>query len=415
MPSERVRSLLSGSLLVAIGLAVAQVLAYLLNLVAARLLGPQSFGAFAALMSVMLIASTVGLGLQAASSKRIVATDSIERGSVGSGLLWFGVKVAALLGAIALVASPAVAGLLRLDSLLPAVLVALIIGAFTLGGTQLGLAQGAERFGRLGSLYGSVQLCRTIGAMAGALIAHSLTSTLVGLLVGTAAGVVVGQLIIAPLVSRPAVRSADIGSETWHASHALLALFVLTNMDVLLARFFLTADQAGLYAVGVLIAKVAFFLPQFVIVIAFPTMSRQQNRRSVFYAAGVTAAIGLVVTLVVRFAGSLVVAAVGGSAYSELTSEAWLFAAEGALFAVAQVLLYAQVARGNRHAVIFLWLAAATFLAAVTFGPHDSVLIIVVTALGIAAVVVVAGIVSSMRVRNVEPLTLNEIGEFLEQ
>ena len=70
MPSERVRSLLSGSLLVAIGLAVAQVLAYLLNLVAARLLGPQSFGAFAALMSVMLIASTVGLGLQAASSKQ---------------------------------------------------------------------------------------------------------------------------------------------------------------------------------------------------------------------------------------------------------------------------------------------------------------------------------------------------------
>ncbi len=415
MPSERVRSLLSGSLLVAVGLAVAQVLSYLLNLVAARLLGPQSFGAFAALMSVMLIASTVALGLQAASSKRIVATGDEERGIVGTGLLWFGVKVAALLGAIALVATPAIAGLLRLDSLLPAVLVALIIGAFTLGGTQLGLAQGAEKFGRLGSLYGSVQLCRTVGATTGALIAHSLTSTLVGLFVGTAAGVAVGQFIIAPLVNRPGVRSAGIGPETWHASHALLALFVLTNMDVLLARFFLTADQAGLYAVGVLIAKVAFFLPQFVIVIAFPTMSRQQDRRSVFYAAGVTAALGLVVTLVVRFAGSLVVAAVGGSAYSELTSEAWLFAAEGALFAVAQVLLYAQVARGNRHAVIFLWLAAAAFLAAVTFGPHDSVLVIVLTALGIACVVVVAGIVSSMRARDTEPLTLNEIGEFLEQ
>ena len=186
-------------------------------------------------------------------------------------------------------------------------------------------------------------------------------------------------------------------------------------MDILLARYFLTADQAGLYAVGVLIAKVAFFLPQFIIVIAFPTMSRQQDRRSILLAAGATATIGLIVTLFVVFASSFVVAAVGGSQYRELTSEAWLFAAEGSLFAVAQVLLYGQVARGNRWAVVFLWAAVALFGLAVALGPHSSVLVIVTTALIVAAVVVVAGIISSMRAPRQEPLTLNEIGEFLEQ
>ena len=415
MLSPRVRRLLSGSILVAVGLAVAQALAYLLNLVAARLLGPQTYGAFAALMSVMLIASTVALGLQAASSKRVVATPASERPSVGWGLLSTGVRTSLLLGLIAVVLSPLIAKLLRLDTIVAAVITGLIIGVFTLSGAQLGITQGAEKFGRLGSLYSSVQLCRTVGAVAGAALGHTLTGTLLGLLVGTVAGVAVGQLIVAPLVARPAAAVPDIGSETWHATHALLALFVLTNMDILLARYFLTADQAGLYAVGVLIAKVAFFLPQFIIVIAFPTMSRQQDRRSILLAAGATATIGLIVTLFVVFASSFVVAAVGGSQYRELTSEAWLFAAEGSLFAVAQVLLYGQVARGNRWAVVFLWAAVALFGLAVALGPHSSVLVIVTTALIVAAVVVVAGIISSMRAPRQEPLTLNEIGEFLEQ
>jgi len=416
MSRTRTRALLSGSVLVAAGLAVAQVLAYLLNLVAARVLGPQQFGAFAALMSVMLIAGTVGLGLQAASSKRLVASNEADRAATANGLLRFGVKVALLLGAVVLLASPLVSAVLRLDSVWLAVLVAGTIGIFTLGGAQLGVAQGAERFGRLGSLYGSVQLCRSIGAIGGAVLGHTLAGTLAGLLLGTAAGVAVGQFIVAPLVSSPALPVPSIGPETWHASHALLALFVLTNMDVLMARFFLTADQAGLYAVGVLIAKVAFFLPQFVIVTAFPTMSRQQDRRSVLFAAGVTAMIGLTVTVVVAAAGPLVVAMVGGSQYQELNSEAWLFAAEGALFAVAQVLLYGQVARGNRWAVVFLWAAGLVFLVAVAAGPHDAVLTLVVTAVLVALAVVIAGIVSTVLARrSVAPLTLSEIGEFLEQ
>ena len=133
-------------------------------------------------------------------------------------------------------------------------------------------------------------------------------------------------------------------------------------------------------------------------------------------AAGVTATIGLAVTLVVAVAGALVVSAVGGSQYQELNSEAWLFAAEGALFAVAQVLLYGQVARGNRWAVVFLWAAALTFLAAVAAGPHDAVLALVVTAALVALGVVVAGIISTMLARRTaDPLTLSEIGEFLEQ
>lgn len=416
MASSRLRQLLGGSLLVAIGLAVAQVLAYLLNLIAARLLGPESFGAYAALMSVMLIASTLALGLQATASRHIVAAPPLDRANVGQSLLRFGATTGFALGVFALLVSPLIATALRLGSWLPALIVAVIIGAFTLTGSQLGITQGHEAFGRLGLMYGSVQLCRTAGAVFGAVAGHTLTGTLLGLLVGTIAGVAVGQLIVAPLISNPKVALEGMRNDTWHATHALLALFVLTNMDILMARYFLPADESGLYAVGVLIAKVAFFLPQFIIVIAFPAMARQQDRRSIVTAALATAAIGVVVTLFVRFESEFVVSALGGSQYQELKGEAWLFAAEGALFAVAQVLLYGQLARANRAAVYFLWIAVALFATVVVVAAHDSVMAIVSTALIVAGLVVVAGTLRTLTAADSNPpLTMSEIGEFLEQ
>jgi hypothetical protein len=230
------------------------------------------------------------------------------------------------------------------------------------------------------------------------------------------AGVAVGQLIVAPLIAPPTVALEGMRSDTWHATHALLALFVLTNMDILMARYFLPADESGLYAVGVLIAKVAFFLPQFIIVIAFPAMARQQDRRSIVTAALATGAIGVVVTLFVRLESSFVVSALGGNQYQELIGEAWLFAAEGALFAVAQVLLYGQLARANRAAVIFLWFAVLLFAGIVVVAAHGSVLAIVTTGLAVAGLVVLVGTVRTLTTtESAAPLTMNEIGEFLEQ
>jgi len=414
MLSPRVRALLSSSVLVALGLAVAQVLAYLLNVAAARLLGPQTYGALAALMSVLLITSTVALGLQAAIGRRVAAAGAEERPGLASSLTRATRLTALGLGALALAVSPLITGLLRLESWVPAALIALTIGVFTVGGSQLGIAQGGERFGRLGGLYASSQLFRTLGALGGAVIGGTLTGTLLGLLAGTVLGVVMGHWIVRALIAGPPAPVPGFAADAWHATHALLALFVLTNMDVILARVFLDPLEAGIYAVGVLVAKVAFFLPQFVIVIAFPAMARRQDRRSVLLAASVTAALGLAVTAVVVAFGPLVVAALGGSQYSELASEAWLFATVGALFAIAQVLLYGQVARGNRWAVAFLWAAVAIFAAAVSLGPHDSVLVIVSTALVVAVVVVVAGLVATARARPAAPLTLEELEEFLE-
>ena len=61
--------------------------------------------------------------------------------------------------------------------------------------------------------------------------------------------------------------------ELFHNSHALLAFFALSNADVVIARSTLDPHDAGLYAGGLILAKAVLFLPQFVVVVAFPSMS----------------------------------------------------------------------------------------------------------------------------------------------
>ena len=69
------------------------------------------------------------------------------------------------------------------------------------------------------------------------------------------------------------------GSETLHNSHALLAFFALSNVDILVARNVLDEHQAGLYAGGLILVKAVLFLPQFVVVLAFPSMADAAESR----------------------------------------------------------------------------------------------------------------------------------------
>ena len=77
-------------------------------------------------------------------------------------------------------------------------------------------------------------------------------------------------------------------------------------------------------------------------------------------------AIGLLVVLATAALPGVVVAFVGGAAYSSLVPLAWIFAAIGATFALAQALLLTRLAIDDRRAVIAVWGAAALLVALAT-------------------------------------------------
>jgi O-antigen/teichoic acid export membrane protein len=222
----------------------------------------------------------------------------------------------------------------------------------------------------------------------------SVTGVGIGIFIGCA----VGALIAYRLVRRPEWKpfgtkvGAGIGVELGHVVHALMVLFTLTNVDILLARFFLTEDQSGQYAVGVLLAKIAFFLPNAIVIVLFPKMSAEESRRTVYIATGLTAVVGAVITTSAFMLGDLVVRVLGGQQYLSMGDVIWLFALEGSAFALVQVLLYARLAAQDRTAVIAVWVALIALVSVVAFWRNDSVTEIVTTVVAVSLVLTVVGL-----------------------
>lgn len=127
---------------------------------------------------------------------------------------------------------------------------ALTLLPLTLAGTGLGRAQGDQHFVRLGWLYAVLAATRFGLGITVLVVTRSVTATVVAALVGA----VLGWLLVRWRESLPWTSGGrldlDVRREALHTTHALLAMFVLTSCDLLLARYVLPADEAGEYAAG---------------------------------------------------------------------------------------------------------------------------------------------------------------------
>lgn len=381
-----------GAVLVAIGLGIGQVLAYLLSLAAARSLGPDNYGIFGSMLALLMVGSVLALGIQAAGARRIVLADPTTRSSAGLGVIrsaaWASIGVAVA----TIIISPFITWLLHLDGPLAVILVALNLAPLTLSGSLLGVTQGRERNARVAAIYASVGVGRAVGGIAVVITTQSVVLTLLAMAIGTCLAVAVAWFLTSPLVSRPAVKLTNFRIDVVHATHALFALFVLTNLDVLLARHFLPPSQAGMYAAGAVVTKIAFWLPQFVATVAYPRLADHRRSETLTKGAAAVSAIGLLSVGFVAIVPGLVVALIGGAAYDELTSEIWIFAAIGAVYALAQFLLYSQIAASKRAAIAVLWVATVALVALVAMF-HASVLQIAVVVLAVASVLALIGVI----------------------
>lgn len=355
-----------GTVVVAAALGLAQVLAYLVSIIAARALGPAQFGVLAALLGLLLIGNVVALGLQAVIARQIVTLPDQSRGFAASTVLRSSVPVALAVGVATLAISPGLMWVLQLTQWWPLMWVAATLVPLTWIGSQLGVAQGRESFGRLAAVYAGVGVGRGIGGVAGALIGQTATTTVIGIFIGTTLGAIGGRIIVRSLSPRGRYRIEHLVGQVAHATHALFALFILTNIDVILARALLDADDAGIYGVGAVIAKVAFWLPQFVGVVAFPRLADARRSRALLVTVAAVGGLGALVVTVTAAIPRVAVAIAGGPDYTTLVPLAWLFACIGALFSLAQALLLSRLAVDDRLAVLAVWAAIVVLIVLAT-------------------------------------------------
>lgn len=369
--------------------------AYLLSMVAARILSPADFGALGALLGLLVIIATLGISTQALTARRVSTAASADRADVEGQAIRLSVFVAiAIVIGAALLAWP-------VSAIFTIPIVAVFTGVSSLGfvvigSAAMGIAQGREEHIKLSIAFIANTAGRAFGGILGVVLLQSVTGVGVGILIGCAVGAAIAYQLISPRTFSSKLTDG-IGIEFGHVAHALIVLFTLTNIDVLLARVFLTEDLSGEYSVGVLLAKIAFFLPNAIIIVLFPKMSSGNTRRALYIAAGLTAMVGMAITLASVVAGELIIGILGGAQYDELGSEAWLFALEGSAFALVQVLLYARLAAQDRRAVLAVWGALAVLAVIVVGWRHNTVAEIVTSVVAVSLALTVVGFILDRR------------------
>ncbi|MGW6278163.1 polysaccharide biosynthesis protein [Kribbella sp. NPDC055071] len=362
---------LRSATVVAVGMAIMNVAAYGFTLIGSHRLIPEQFGAITALLGLVLIGNVASLGLQATGARRL-ATHSGE--GLADAMLKAGRRTALGLTVVCLIATPLFRWLLHIDSVVAVLLVAPALGFLTLMGSQLGVLQGSQRWTELAGVYTSVGVGRLLFG-GGALFIHpSLDSAMIGLAVGAAVPALLGAFLLRGSSGATAAQVKEVLRETVHGTHTLLAFFAIANADVLFARALLDGTDSGYYAAGVIVAKACLFLPQFVIVIVFPSLASSPGDtlrlRRAIQAVGALGVCAIIGTLLLP---DLVVAIIGGAdKYAPLGPYTWLFAISGSAYAVLQLVVYAAIAQQEKRAPLVIWagLVVLAIAAGIVLGAH---------------------------------------------
>lgn len=359
------RAFLRSSAVIAVAIAVMNVTTYAYTIIAAHTIGKDAYGAFSALMGALLVISVLSLGLQATGARRIAAHPG-QVAAIEQIVLGVGLRSALGLGALCLVLAPVLNHVLRLDSLPTALLVCVAAVPMTYMGAQAGVLQGERRWEPLALVYLSAGLGRIAIGTGLILVRPGEFSAMLGVALGCWVPVVVGWIAL----RRPREHlhadghpGIDLMKEVGTSSQALLAFFALSNADILVARAVMSDSEAGLYASGLIMVKAILFFPQFVVVMAFPSMSKQgASRKTLALALTVSAALGsggLLATLVLP---DLALLFVGGDEFGAIKDDLWKFAIVGTLLAMLQLLVYSALARRQGRAVVVIWTALAVLV-----------------------------------------------------
>ncbi|MFW0788258.1 lipopolysaccharide biosynthesis protein [Gordonia sp. CPCC 205333] len=334
------------------GSMTANACAYLVHLPASRWFSEAEYGEFAVVLAWLLVVAVPALACQA-----VIAREAV-RGVSDVALRRFGLRLTVLVAVAALLVAPLVSIVadVGLGVVLPGVLIAPML---TLIATGQGILQGRYRFRTLGVVLAITGVLRSAPMVAGVAAGLGVGGALWAGLVGAA--IAAGIVWLASRSVVPPGPDAGIPA-VWTvvaASQVQLALVVASSLDLLISRTALSETDAGVYAVGAVALKVAFWLPQAVGVVFYPRMADvRHTRQSVRGALVVVSAIGAVL-IVAALAGSGVVPLVVGAKYDAVVGVLWLFTYTGVALSLLQVLLLATIAARRTRWSLIAWLVIA--------------------------------------------------------
>lgn len=370
------------------------------HVVVSRLLTPDAYGTLVAMLGIVLVL-TVPLNAMQVAVTRETAIRRAARGDEEFRLDGLVVR-SAVAGLAAFVlfclAAPVLKSFLHLRTISPV----LVVGAFLVPAvTELGpkgVLLGQQRFAlvAVGVLAGVIARLAVGVALAGTALA--VTGALVGTVVGEGVTCVIFLFAVRSCFgvrSRPRleVRVRDAA----RAIAAFGGYWVFASLDVVLARHFLPARQAGYYGAAATAARAAQFLPAAVTIVAFPFFAETEGRgagarRALWHALAAVAVLGLGTAGCIALLPHLFVGVLFGSTYSVSSTIVGVLAVSAGLSGLVSVLVYFHLASGRRASLLpWAGCAAAVLLVTAVHGsPQDIAHVMLATTAGLLAVMLIS-------------------------
>jgi O-antigen/teichoic acid export membrane protein len=382
-----------------LAVTVANASNYVFHFVVSRLLAPAAYGALGAVLAILVFLSVPLGAVQTLVAKRFAESD--EHGSGTFGFLRTFLPIGLLISGCLTIASPFLTGFLRLDSAWTAVLVALYVTPALALTVLRGVLQGRMHFRSLALVSSVPMVLRlTIGIpliatmpSVTAAVAASLAAECVGIL---CAALLIGRRALGDLLEGGVDRG--MLRELFPIALGLAAVWLLVELDLVLARRFLAPVEAGSYAAAGVLARAVLFVPGAVSLVALPHFSRERGRgegahRWLLASSAFVILLGAVVASVLALGGDLIMGLTFGEDFSSAGPVLPLVAFAMIGMGLGNLLVYFHIAAGSR-AFHLLWIVAgveAVLIAAV----GDSGTAIATVVLCVAWVVAIIGIVTA--------------------
>lgn len=366
---------------------------FFFHVVVSRLLGPSVYGALGALLNVLLLLSVPLGAIQAAVTRSESAHQHSEGHGIGLRTALLRGGLAGLAGTVVLVAvSPLVSNYLHLQSLETMIILAIWVLPAVVGAVAQGVLMGRLRFA-------PVSVAMLLGGVVGRLVLGVLLIELGFGLVGAVTASVLSQVIQTAIVCVPLAsefvhsKGKAVGVGLRSGILSILALggyWVLGTEDTVLARHFLPAHSAGLYAAASTAGRIALFLPGAVALIAFPRFSKEQGRgelarATLRWSLAAVGLLGLGTAVVLLLVPSLIINVLFGSSYLGAADTVRVLGFEAAGLGFAGLLIYFHLARESFDS-LYGWVGALLAFIGVEFFHGSTVSIAVIMLLSVGVI-----------------------------
>jgi len=259
---------------------------YASNVVFGRMLTPASFGDFTAMLAIVVVVAIPTVAAQTVVAERLAVyrarrDDDAIRYLIRHALAHVALY-ACVLGILYCISIPLVVSVLDLQAIGPALALAPLLAVTFFIPVVYGVLQGLERFVVLGAVALGVATSRIVFGVPWTIAGGGAGGPIAGQAIGSFLAVAVMLFLARRFVIGRGTGAATSGlrrridSRSMAAGGAFIVFALLSNLDVLLAKAFLTPDKAGSYAALATIGKIVLFLPAAVSVVMVPYVARSR-------------------------------------------------------------------------------------------------------------------------------------------